>query len=55
MSNYVRVPQLLSLCSTAWELQLLKPVHSRAHALQQEKPAVKSARTTTREAPTPRY
>ena len=38
LSNYVRVPQLLSLCSTAWELQLLKPVHSRAHALQQEKP-----------------
>ena len=44
-SNYARAPQLLSLCSRAWEpqlltlvLQLLKPACPRAHALQQEKP-----------------
>ena len=37
------VPQLLSLCSRAWELlspctTALKPTHPRAHALRQEKP-----------------
>ena len=44
-SNYARVPQLLSLCSRAWELQLLthvlqllKAAGPRAHAWQQEKP-----------------
>ena len=31
-------PQLLSLCSRAWEPQLLKPSHPWTHALQQEKP-----------------
>ena len=41
-----RVPQLLSLCSRAWELKLLSPQATpteaqepRARALQQEKPA----------------
>ena len=33
-----RVPQLYSLCSRAWEEQLLKPACPRTHALQQEKP-----------------
>ena len=44
-SNCARAPQLLSLCSRAWEpqllthvLQLLKPACPRAHALQREKP-----------------
>ena len=32
------VPQLYSLCSRAWEEQLLKPVCPRTHALQHEKP-----------------
>ena len=32
------VPQLLSPCSRAWEPQLMKPTHPRAHTLQQEKP-----------------
>ena len=36
-SNWVRVPQLLNLCSRAQEPQLLKPVSLRTHALQQEK------------------
>ena len=37
-SNQVQAPQLLSLCSRAWERQLLKPAHPRARAVQQEKP-----------------
>jgi len=42
-TNQVRVPQLLRLCSRAWEPQLLKPAWPRAHALQQEKsPAMRS-------------
>ena len=36
-SKSTHVPQLQSLCSRAQELQLLKPVHPRARALQQEK------------------
>ena len=43
-SSYARAPQLLSLGSRAWELQLLSPLAtttewacSRAFALQQEK------------------
>ena len=32
------MPQLLSLCSRAWEPQLLKLVHPRALAPQQKKP-----------------
>ena len=35
--NYACVPQLLRLCSAAWELQLLQPTCPTAHALQQEK------------------
>ena len=38
LQNNYAWAQLLSLCSRAWELQLLKPTHPRAHALQQEKP-----------------
>ena len=37
-SNQARVPQLLSLCSRACELQLLKPLCSSAHTPQEEKP-----------------
>ena len=44
-SDEAGTSQLLSLCSRAWELQLLSPmpqllkfVCPRAHALQQEKP-----------------
>ena len=37
-SNQAYTLQLLSLCSRAWEPQLLKPVHPRAHTLQKEKP-----------------
>ena len=37
-SNRAHLPQLLSLCSRVWEPQLLKPMHPRACALQQEKP-----------------
>ena len=32
------MPQLLSLCSRVWELQLLKPTCARARAPQQKKP-----------------
>ena len=38
-------PQLLSLCSRTQELQLLKPVHPRAHVPQQRKPPEKEAQT----------
>ena len=34
----VRAPRLLSLCSKAWDPQPPNPMHSRAHAPQQEKP-----------------
>ena len=37
-SNRAHLPQLLSLCSRGWELQLLKPKRPRVHALRQEKP-----------------
>ena len=37
-SNQARVPQLLSLCSRACVLQLLKPLCSSAHTPQEEKP-----------------
>ena len=37
-SNGACAPQLLSLCSRAWELQLRKPVSTAAHAQRQEKP-----------------
>ena len=37
-SNQAYLPQLLSLCSRARELQLLKPDHPRTHTLQQDKP-----------------
>ena len=36
-SNQARVPQLLSLCSGAWELQRLKPARPRVLAPRQEK------------------
>ena len=36
--NKACVPQLLSLCSRAWEPQLLKPACPGAYALKQEKP-----------------
>ena len=39
------MPQLLSLCSRAQELQLLKPACPRARALQQEKPLQREAST----------
>ena len=41
--NWARAPQLLSLCSRACELQLLKPTGPRAHALQREKPSQREA------------
>ena len=60
-SHMPRVPQLLSLCSRAWELQLLKSTCPRVCALQQEKPLKLEAQalqlensplvTTTREKP----
>ena len=34
---------LLSVCFTAWELQLLKPAWPRASSLQQEKPLQEEA------------
>ena len=37
-SRLSRAPQILSLCSRAWELQRLKPECFKAHAPQQEKP-----------------
>ena len=37
-STQPRVPQLLSLCARAQELQLLKPTCPRAYAVQREKP-----------------
>ena len=37
-SNQARGAQILSLCSRAYELKLLKLTHPRACALQQEKP-----------------
>ena len=37
-SSWGWMPKLLSLCSGAWELQLLKPASPRACAPQQEKP-----------------
>ena len=37
-SNQARVPQLLSLCSRACVLQLLKPLCSSTHTPQEEKP-----------------
>ena len=37
-SNLSGAPQPLSLCSRVWEPQLLKPMHSRARGLQEEKP-----------------
>ena len=43
-SNETRVPQLSSLCSRTWEPQLLRPMHPRVCALQQEKPLQKEAR-----------
>ena len=36
--NQVHVPQLQNPQSRVCELQLLKPTHPKAHALQQEKP-----------------
>ena len=59
-SNYARAPQLLSLRSRAREPQLLSPrattteAHTaRARALQQEneKPAMRGLRTTTKSSP----
>ena len=40
-SNRACAPQLLSLCSRAQDLQLLKPLGPRTHDLQQEKPPTK--------------
>ena len=37
-SNEAHVPQQLSLCPRAWDLQLLRPACSRICAQQQEKP-----------------
>ena len=37
-SNQAHAPQLLSLCSRAWESQLRRPVHPRVCAVPQEKP-----------------
>ena len=37
-SNEACAPELLSLCSRAWDLHLLTPRCPRAHAVQQEKP-----------------
>ena len=60
-STQARAPQLLSLCSRAWEPHLLKPAHPRACALQQGKPTqweacstaarVQPVLTATRERP----
>ena len=53
-SNKAQALQLLSLCSGAQELQLLKPASPRARALQQENPQPGEAHTLqTRVAPTP--
>jgi len=53
--NWAHAPQLLRLCSRAHKLQLqrpsaqlLKPVHPRVHALQQETTAVRSLHTPIR-------
>ena len=46
-SSWACVPQLLSLCSRAWESPLLKPESPRAHALQQEKPPQREAQVLT--------
>ena len=62
LNNHVVVPQLLSLCSRAPELQPLKPAHPRACAPHKrshhnEKPVLHNQRVTphltaTREKPT---
>ena len=51
-SNEAHAPQLLSLCSGARELQLLKPMCPTVCALQQETPLQRVAPlTATREKP----
>ena len=35
LASLAHAPQLLSLCSQAWELQILKAAHPRVHASQQ--------------------
>ena len=53
-SNKAQALQLLSLCSGAQELQLLKPGSPRARALQQENPQPGEPHTLQRRvAPTP--
>ena len=47
-SNYACTPKLLSLCPTARETQLLKPVSPRAHVWQQEKPPMRSPWSNSR-------
>ena len=44
-SNEAHVPQQLSLCPRAWDLQLLRPACPRTCAQQQEKPWRESLRT----------
>ena len=34
-SNYAHAPQLLNLCSGVRDLQLLKPMHPRTHAIRE--------------------
>ena len=43
------MPQLLSLCSRAWEPKLLKPMYPRACAQQLEKSSVRSPCTATKD------
>ena len=50
-SSKAHVPQLLILCAGAWEPQLLKPVHPRACAPQQERPGQWEAHWILRVAP----
>ena len=54
-NNQVCAPQLLSPCSRAWVLQLLKPACPRACALQREKPPQEQACTLQRRADPTRH
>ena len=51
-SSYARMPQLLSLCSTAWEPQLLSPRATTTDARTPQSPCsatMRNPRITTRE------
>ena len=50
-SNRAHVSQLLSLCSGARGLQLLKPMHPGAHAPPRERPLQQEPPTATKEKP----